>query len=135
MMGGEWEQATRHLRVMAGPWIQPRDITYHLMRLDKAAKAVDKLETQNNLILLNHAINDLNRSIRNYAHQLEELARHVADYIGAVHQASLLAAKNPTPVLDPEPEMITQAQYEALGVDRLAALYSIPKPRNYRPKK
>jgi len=131
MMGGEWEQATRHLRVLAAPWIQPRDITYRLGSLDKVAKRVDQHESQGSLVQLDQAINELNRAVRNYAHQLHELERHIADYIASVHQARTLLAQNPKPVEEPQ-------VHPDLGdddmIDRLGALYGIPKPRNYRSK-
>jgi hypothetical protein len=133
MMGGEWEQATRHLQVLTGPWIRAEHMLSRLRRLDTISKTVDRSQTAGNYILLDHAIHDLKRAVRNYAHQLEELEREVLKFADDVHKASVNAAKNP--VAEVEEEMLTQEQYDALGVDRLGALYGIPKPRNYRSKR
>jgi hypothetical protein len=132
MMGGEWEQATRHLRVISGPWIRAEHMLSRLRRLDTVSKAVDRSATSGSFITLDHAIHDLKRAIRNYAHQLEELEAEVLKFADDVHKASVNAAKNP--VAQVEEEMLTQEQYDALGIDRLGALYGIPKPRNYRSK-
>ena len=130
MMGGEWEQGTRHLRVISGPWIRAEHMLSRLRRLDTVSKALDRSQTSGNYILLDHAIHDLKRAIRNYAHQLEELEREVLKFADDVHKGSVNAAKNP--VAEVEEEMLTQAQYDALGIDRLGALYGIPKPKNRR---
>ena len=130
MMGGEGEQLVRHLRVTAGPWIRAEHMLSRLRRLDTVSKAVDRSQTSGNYILLDHAIHDLKRAVRNYAHQLEELEREVLKFADDVHKASVNAAKNPVEVV--EEEMLTQEQYDALGIDRLGALYGIPKPKNRR---
>jgi hypothetical protein len=135
MMGGEWEQATRHLRVSAGPWIQPRDMTYHLGQLDRYAKRVDELETQGRLLELDQAIRKLEKAVRQYAHDLGRFEKQVGYYVAAVHQARTLAKGRPDPKSAEEVEEERLADLLAqsdLGVDRLGALYGIPKPRNYR---
>ena len=135
MMGGEWEQHTRHLRVSAGPWIHPRDITYHLGQLDKYAKRVDELETQGRLIELDQAIRRLEKAVRIYASELEKFEKQVHQYIAVVHQTRTLAKGRPDPKSPQEieeertAELLAQAE---IGLDRLGALYGIPKPRNYR---
>jgi hypothetical protein len=135
MMGGEWEQATRHLRVSAGPWIQPRDMTFYLGQLDKHAKRVDELETQGRLIELDQAIRKLEKAVRIYASELARFEKQVNDYIAAVHQARTLAKGRPDPKSAQELEEERRAEVLAqseIGLDRLGALYGIPKPRNYR---
>jgi hypothetical protein len=135
MMGGEWEQATRHLRVSAGPWIQPRDMTYYLGQLDKYAKRVDDLETQGRLIELDQGIKKLEKAVRQYAYDLARFEKQVADYVAAVHQARTLAKGRPDPKSAEELEEERRAEVLAqseIGLDRLGALYDIPKPRNYR---
>jgi hypothetical protein len=133
MMGGEWEQATRHLRVISGPWIRAEHMLSRLRRLDTISKTVDRSQTGGNYILLDHAIHDLKRAIRNYAHQLEELEREVLKFADDVHKASINAAKNPVEEVDEE--MLTKEQYDALGIDRLGALYGLRSPKaKYPPK-
>ena len=135
MMGGEWEQLVRHLRVTAGPWIQPRDLTYRLHALDKPAKAADTFENRNNLDALDRASRELEKAVMAYAHNLERWRKDIADFVAVVHQARTLAAQKPDP---PHPDDIAEQEREELraqaelGLDRLAALYDLPKPRNYR---
>jgi hypothetical protein len=135
MMGGEWEQLVRHLRVTAGPWIQPRDMTYRLHCLDKPAKAADTFESRNTLDALDRAIRELEKAVMTYARELERWRKEIDDFVAVVHQARTLAAQKP-PQRHPdeiaEEEMENLLAQSEIGLDRLGALYDIPKPRNYR---
>jgi hypothetical protein len=135
MMGGEWEQLVRHLRVTAGPWIQPRDMTYRLYALDKPAKAADTFESRNTLDALDRATRELEKAVMTYAQELNRWRNEIADFVAVVHQARTLAAQKPP---ERHPDDVAQEQIENLlaqseiGLDRLGALYDIPKPRKYR---
>jgi hypothetical protein len=131
MMGGEWEQIVRDLRVRALPWLQPRDMTYRLGRLERPAKSADALETRSNLLQLDRAVRELEKAARQYAHNLTEFQRHVADLIGAVHQARTLAEQRPDPISPHEEyELETERLLAAsdIGLDRVAKLYGLDRP-------
>jgi hypothetical protein len=129
MMGGEWEQLVRHLRVEAAPWIQPRHITFRLHSLDNDAKAADRGESLGALHNLEQAIRKLDKEVRQYQHELERFREEVGYFTAAVHQAITLAKQNPA-----EPSRPDGLDHEGIEawVDEAAKLYGIPKPRNYR---
>jgi chromosome segregation ATPase len=95
MMGGEWEQLVRHLRVEAGPWIQPRHITFRLHSLDNTAKAADRGQSLGALHNLEQAIGKLDREVQQYQHELERFRKEVGYLTAAVHQAITLAKQKP----------------------------------------
>ena len=129
MMGGEWEQLVRHLRVEAAPWIQPRHITTRLHSLDKDAKAADRGETLGSLHQLEQAIRKLDREVAQYQHELERFRKEVGYFTAAVHQAITLAKQKPA---EPSrPDGLGEDALEEWG-GRAEKLYGSPKQRNYR---
>jgi len=129
MMGGEWEQLVRHLRVEAAPWIQPRNVTLRLHSLDKDAKGADRGETLGSLHQLEQAIRKLDREVAQYQHELDRFREEVGYFTAAVHQAIILRRQKAA-----EP-----SRPDGLGDDALeewgglaGKLYGTPRQPNYR---
>jgi hypothetical protein len=130
MMGGEWEQDWRHLKVMADAFIHGREVIYRLNALEHPAKAVDKAITDGGLMALDHAARKLERAVEIHAKEVDELRRYVGDLVAAVHQARVLKAGKPN---DPSPEEEYHRQTDRLlaesdiGLDRVAKLYGLDR--------
>jgi hypothetical protein len=128
MMGGEWEQDWRHLKVMADAFIHGREVIYRLSALEHPAKAVDRALTDGGLMALDHAAKKLEQAVVIHARAVEELRREVGYLVAAVVQARVLKAGRPN---DPSPEEEYERETERLlaasdiGLDRVAKLYGL----------
>jgi hypothetical protein len=138
MMGGEWEQAARHMRIELEGWLEGRDIRTKLGLVDKAAQAADRTPTKGALFALDQAVLELERAVAQHEHRVSELRREAGYFVAAVHQARALAANQPNPKTPEELEAEETARLIALseiGLDRLGLLYGIPEPRSVRHRK
>jgi hypothetical protein len=128
MMGGEWEQDWRRLKVMADAFIHGREVIYRLSSLEHPAKAVDKLETDGGLMALDHAAKQLEKAVAIHAREVAELMLEVGYLVAAVVQARALKAGLPDP-LSPEEEYHRETERlldeSELGLDRVARFYGL----------
>ena len=127
MMGGEWQQATRHVRIHTAGWLGGRTITVALHELEKASERADQNPHRPYLESLKQKLNRLDREVQLYEHHVNEFRRQVGEYIAAVHIAIENGHYEPLP---------TEARVDGLVdedlLDRMGALYGIPKPRRRR---
>jgi len=138
MMGGEWEQAARHIRIELEGWIHGHAVTLKVNRVRTAAKAADRTPTKGALFALDQAVLELERAIVQHEKRVSDLRREAGYFVAAVKQARALAADQPDPKTPEELEAEETARLIALseiGLDRLGALYGIPEPRAVRDRK
>ena len=126
MMGGRWEQAWRSLKVDTEGWIRGGHIPDGIYRLQKYAKWADESPSEATYRALLQAIVKLQDEITRYSHRLRKFAvatERLYEYVDTERRN--LVAEAPA---DPAPW--DQDDDELL--DRMAALYGLPKTRKDR---
>ena len=93
LMGGEWEQAWRDLKVQMEGWIDGRDISRNLYAVHRAAKIADQATDRAVLLELDRCVKQLERAVLNHASRLVQLQREVGYFVAAVTQARALGAQ------------------------------------------
>ena len=129
MMGGEWEQGVRSMRLTWDALSRTSGMGQRFHALAQLAARADRQPDKQMLAALTREANKLHAEIERYAHRVAELDREIGLYA-----AWVVRCRDAAPDPEPEKEALSQADYDALGIDRLGALYNIPQPRNYRSK-
>ena len=123
LMGGRWEQAWRSLKVDTEGWIRGGHIPDGIYRLQKYAKWADESPSEATYQALLQAIVKLQREIDLYYARLGKFTvatERLYEYVDT-ERANLVAeaAADPAPWEQDEDELL----------DRMAALYGLPKTR------
>jgi len=126
LMGGQWEQEARSLHVAADGWIRGHHVPTAIHSVRNYARIADALGNRGGLQQLANALGKLDLEIERYQHRLSEFRREVGLMRGFVFQARDNAPeKSPAEVdRDRADALIDRSE---LGLDRLAALYDLPK--------
>ena len=129
MMGGDWEQGVRSMRLTWDVLTRTSGIGTRFHALAGVAARADREPDKQMLAALTREANKLHAEIERYARRVAELDKEIGLYA-----AWVVRCRDAAPDSEPEKEALSQAEYDALGIDRLGALYDIPQPRNYRSK-
>jgi hypothetical protein len=124
MMGGEWEQGVRTMRITWDALSRTSGMATRLHTLAGVAGRTDRKPDKQMLAALAREANKLHAEIERYVDRVLELDREIGLYAALV-----LRARDEAP--EPEAEAHPDLGDEDL-IDRMGALYGIPKPRNRR---
>jgi hypothetical protein len=127
MMGGEWEQQVRSMRLTWDALSRTSGMGTRLHALAVIAARADRESDKAMLEALAREANKLHAEVERYVDRVMDLDREIGLFAGMV-----LRARDAAPDPEPENETLSQADYDALGIDRLGALYGIPRPKNRR---
>jgi hypothetical protein len=127
MMGGEWEQQVRSMRITWDVLSRTSNMGTRLHALAGVAARADRANDKAMLEGLAREANKLHAEVERYVDRVMDLDREIG-----LFAAMVLRARDSAPEYQPETETLSQADYDALGIDRLGALYGIPKPKNRR---
>lgn len=123
LMGGRWEQAWRHLKVETEGWIRGGQIPSGIYNLQRYAKYADSAPSEATYRALMQAVVKLQDEITRYNYRLRKFAvqtEQLYEYVNA--ERANLVAEAPA-----QPAPWDQDDEELL--DRMAALYNLPKTR------
>jgi hypothetical protein len=94
MMGGEWEQAVRHLHIELAGWADGRDVIVKLLTVEKAAKEADRTGTKGTLAALDTAVKQLERAVVSHEKRYAHIRDEVGYFVAAIAQAKTLGRKS-----------------------------------------
>ena len=124
MMGGEWEQNVRSMRLTWDALSRTSNMTLRLHTLAEVARRADKEPDKVMLKALADEVHKLAVEVGRYQHRVTELSRE----IGLLAGLALKARDNaPDPAVQAHPDLGDEDV-----LDRLGAHYGIPKPKPRR---
>ncbi len=124
MMGGEWEQSVRSMRITWDALSRTSGMGTRLHTLAGVASRTDRKPDKQMLAALAREACKLHAEIERYVDRVLELDREVGLYAALVLRARDEAS-------EPEVQVHPDFGDEDL-IDRMGALYGIPKPRRRR---
>jgi len=124
MMGGEWEQQVRRMRLTWDALSRTSNMGTRLHTLASVAASTDREPDKQMLAALAEEANRLHAEIERYVDRVLELDREIGLFAGMVLRARDEA---PEPAVKVHPDLGDEEMLE-----RLSAHYGIPKPKRRR---
>jgi hypothetical protein len=127
LMGGDWEQGARHLRIAATA-IRTTGLGPHLHGLALAAANADREPYLNRLQVLMEKVLKVERELELLGRTVDRVHKEASEFIAAVHVSMTNGHYEP----EPGEKRIDGLDDHDEVLERLSDLYGIPKPKEGR---
>ena len=127
MMGGRWEQEARRTVLHAREWINGGGVPQALHKVSKAAEHTTNHNHKRQLEELLKAVRILETEVVRQGNRVAKFRTDVGYFVAALQEALHLGDYD----AEPEPARPDHLDHDEV-VERLSALYNIPKPEGRR---